>query len=257
MELDGTVALVTGASRRLGKAIAGALAAEGCAVVLHYGRSREAAETTADELRQLGTEVETISADLRNEAEIVEMFRCVEERFGYLDVLVNSAASFEKKVLTAIASEDWERVMAVNLKAPFLCTQLAAPFLRQARKSRSEPGLVVNIGDLSGELPWPGYAHHGTSKAGLLHLTRIAARELAPAIRVNAIVPGPVLPPPEASEDDPQWRDLIRRIPAGRSGRPAEVGQTVVFLARNDFIYGETIHVDGGEHLLGAGHRDL
>ena len=113
------------------------------------------------------------------------------------------------------------------------------------------------LGDLSGELAWPGYAHHGASKAGLVHLTRVAARELAPQIRVNAGIPGPILPAPGTDPTDEAWRDLIRTLPLSRSGLPAEVGEAVVFLVSNGFITGEAIRVDGGEHLLGAGHRRL
>lgn len=257
MELEGQVALVTGGGRRLGRAITEALADAGCSLVIHYGKSRRAAEDTAMELRRRGVEARCVGADLTVESEVAEVFRYVESTLGRLDVLVNSAATFEKGPLTDLTSADWDRVMAVNLRAPFLCLRLAIPLMQASWRQSKVPAAVVNIGDLSGVLPWPGFSHHGVSKAGLLHLTRIAARELAPQIRVNAVVPGPVLPPPGASEEADEWRTLVSRIPAARRGRPADVGNTVVFLAGNDFIFGETIYVDGGEHLLGAGHRQL
>jgi len=257
MELEGRVALVTGGGRRLGRAITDALGNAGCSMIIHYGKSRQAAEATAEELRGRGVEALCVGADLSVESEVAELFQTVEKSLGRLDVLVNSAATFEKGPLTEATSADWDRVMAINLRAPFLCLRMATPLMQVSWQHDKVPAAVVNIGDLSGVLPWPGFSHHGVSKAGLLHLTRIAARELAPQVRVNAVIPGPVLPPPGASEETEEWQSLVNRIPAARRGWPAEVGETVVFLARNEFILGETIYVDGGEHLLGAGHRGL
>jgi pteridine reductase len=249
--------MVTGGGRRLGRAIAEALAEAGCSLVIHYGRSRQAAEATVEALRAEGVEAECLGADLADASQIDQLFRRVESSFGRLDILVNSAATFEKAPITEITAADWDRVQEVNLKAPFLCIRHAESLMRGTPRSGNAPGAVINIGDLSGVLPWPGYAHHGVSKAGLLHLTRLASRELAPEIRVNAVVPGPVLPPPGVDEENEDWRSLTERIPAARPGSPGEVGAAVVFLATNDFIYGETIYVDGGEHLLGAGHRQM
>ena len=257
MDLQGRVALVTGGSRRLGRAIVEALANAGCSVIIHYGKSRQAAEAVAEELRGRGAEAWCVGADLGLESEIEEVFHTVEKKAGRLDVLVNSAATFDKRPLMDLTSAEWDRVMAVNLRAPFLCLRLANSLMQVSWQHGEVPAVAINIGDLSGELPWPGYSHHGASKAGLLHLTRVAARELAPQVRVNAVVPGPVLPPPGSSEEAADWQSLVSRIPAARRGRPAEVGESVVFLAHNDFIVGETLHVDGGEHLLGAGNRQL
>ena len=104
-------------------------------------------------------------------------------------------------------------------------------------------------------MPWSDQAHHGASKAGLLHLTRLAARDLAPDVRVNAVVPGPILPPPGMALEDPAWRRTVDRLPLGRAGEPDEVGDAVAFLAESDFVTGATLLVDGGESLLGAGHH--
>ena len=249
--------MVTGGGLRLGRAIAESLAEAGCLLVIHYGRSRQAAEATVEALRAQGAEAVCLGADLADESQIDELFRRVESSVGRLDILVNSAATFEKAAMRGVTAADWDRVMAVNLRAPFLCIRRAESLMRRSPRSGEAPGSVINVGDLSGVLPWPGYAHHGVSKAGLLHLTRIASRELAPEIRLNAVVPGPILPPPGVDEENEDWRSLTDRIPAGRSGSPAEVGAAVVFLATNDFVYGETIYVDGGEHLLGAGHRRI
>ncbi len=255
MQLKDRVALVTGAAHRLGKAVATALAEEGCHLVVHYGTSKKEAMQTVDELSALGVEALALPADLSQAKEIEELFSRLETRFGKLDILVNSAATFQPQAHQSVSAEDWDRVMAVNLRAPFLCTQQAARLMLESRRQEDPPGLVVNMVDLSAVSAWPGYVQHGVSKAGLLHLTRIGARELAPGVRVNAILPGAVLPPPGLDADGMEWRRMGETLPVGRPGEPSQVGMTAVFLARNDFITGDVIFVDGGEHLLGAGHR--
>lgn len=255
MELSGRKALVTGAAHRLGRSVALALGGAGCRVVVHYGGSADAATETVEMLTTVGVEAWATSADLREPDQIEALFGRVEERWAGLDLLVNSAASFERRSLDGIDAAGWDRVLGLNLRAPFLCLRQAARLMAMAERPGDAPACVVNISDLSGIQPWPGHAHHGAGKAGLLHLTRIAARELAPGVRVNAVVPGAVLPPPGLDADDPAWRRMGEALPAGRVGDPTRIGETVVFLAENDFITGETIRVDGGEHLLGAGHR--
>ena len=255
MILDGSVSLVTGASRRLGKQIAAVLARRGSSIAVHYGSSRAAAEATAEEFRRLGVDAEPFAADLRRPDEIDRLFELLAERFGRLDLLVNSAASFERGRLEEIETGQWDEVLDLNLRAPFLCLQRAAELMRSAPRAGDAPAAVVNIADLAGLLAWSDQAPHGTSKAGLLHLTRLAARDLAPDVRVNAVVPGPILPPPGTEEDDPAWRRTIDRLPLARAGRGSEVGEAVAFLATNGFVTGATLVVDGGEHLLGAGHH--
>ncbi len=253
MDLRDKVALVTGGAHRLGRAIGLALAQQGAHIALHYGSSRVAARQTATEIAALGFEVDIFHADLSEPGQIERLFGHVGQRFKRLDILVNSAATFERQPLTAIKSGDWDQVMAVNLRAPFLASQHAARLMRAS--PRREPALIVNIADLSGVHPWIEYAHHSVSKAGLIHLTRALARELAPAIRANAIIPGMILPPPDVDPASGEWqrageRNLLRRV-----GRPEDVGRAVVFLAESDFITGAVIPVDGGEGLLGPiGH---
>lgn len=251
MDLRGRVALVTGAAHRVGRAIALALAAEGADLVLHYGRSAEAAEATAAEIRALGRRVWPLQADLADPAAIAALFARLREAPGRLDILVNSAASFKKQSFARITAADWDAALAVNLRAPFLCTQAAAALMAATPRPDDAPALVLNLADLSGIHPWRGYVQHGVSKAALLHLTRIAARELAPGIRVNAVVPGAVLPPPELDPASPLWRRIGAASPLARSGDPALVGRAVVFLAQSDYITGVALPVDGGEHLLG------
>lgn len=255
MELKGKVALVTGASRRVGKAIALALAGEGTGIVLHYGSSARVAEETAAEIRELGVPVWPLQADLTRPPEIQALFARISAEPGRLDLLVNSAASFESKPFDEITAADWDRVLALNLRAPFLCTQAAARLMGVTPRPEGESALVVNLVDLSGVLAWRQYAHHGVSKAGLAHLTKLAARELAPAVRVNAVLPGAVLPPPGVDEASETWRRTWRRLPLARPGSPEAVGRAVVFLARADFITGAVLPVEGGERLLGAAHH--
>lgn len=255
MDLNGKVALVTGAARRVGRAIALALAGRGAGIVLHYGRSAEAAEETAAAIRGLGVPVWPLRADLSRPEEIEALFAAADRQAGRLDVLVNSAASFERSGFDEITAGDWDRVLALNLRAPFLLTQQAARRMRARWRPGGEPALVVNLIDLSAALAWRGYAHHGASKAGLRHLTRLAARELAPAVRVNAVMPGAILPPPGLDGESEAWRETWRRLPLERPGSPEEVGRAVVFLAENDFITGVELPVEGGERLLGAAHR--
>ncbi len=249
MELEGSVALVTGGARRIGRAIALALGARGARVAVHYRSSREDAERTAAELAAGGAEAWALQADLSEPAGLERLFDDLEARSGRLDVLVNSAASFESRPFGEIDAADWDAVLAINLRAPFLCLRRAAPLLAAGGRAGGSPGLAVNIGDLSGLQAWRGYAHHSVSKAGLLHLTRVAALELAPGVRVNAVVPGAILPPPDADPEGEEWQRRGERVPLARTGEPEEVGRAVVALAENDFITGAVLPVDGGEGL--------
>jgi len=243
MELGGKIALVTGSAVRIGKSIALALAREGAHLVIHYGGSEGEAQQTANEVSALGVEAITVQTDLADPAAIMRMFDTIRTHFGKLDVLVNNAASFHKEPFEEMSVEAWDQVMAVNLRAPFLCIQQAAPLMRP------NGGLIVNISDLAGVYAWHGFAAHGVSKAGIIHLTKQAARELAPEIRVNTIVPGPILPAPGMPLDI--WKSLADEVPLKRTGTPEHIAQTVIFFAHNDFLTGDTLTVDGGEGLLG------
>lgn len=255
MELQGKVALVTGGAHRVGKAIVLALARRGASILLHYGSSQQAARQTAEEVAALGVGCWPLHADLSRPGEVDGLFADAAEKAGRLDILVNSAASFRRQPFEEITAEDWDAVLAVNLRAPFLCSQRAAPLIQRSRRPQGRPGLIVNLVDLAGALAWRGYAHHAVSKAGLEHLTAVSARELGPSVRVNAVMPGAVLPPPGMDATGDGWRRMGRRLPVERTGEPGQVGHAVVFLAENDFITGIVVPVDGGEHLLGAGHR--
>ncbi len=250
MNLTGKIALVTGGAHRVGKAIALALAEQGVHVVVHYGSSSDAAQGTVQQIEALGVRALSIRADLRDPDQITALFETVSETFGRLDVLVNSAANFVKKPFDEMTLDDWQAVMQTNLRAPFFCTQYAARLMMRTSRPEGESALIVNISDLGGVYPWRGFSAHGISKAGIIHLTKVAALELGPAVRVNAVVPGAVLPP---SDMDPaRWAAMGDQVPLKRTGDPGYIGQTVVYLAQNDYITGAVIPVDGGEHLVGS-----
>jgi pteridine reductase len=254
--LDGRVALVTGAGHRVGRALAERLAEAGAGVVVHHGGSRQAAEETAERLRTVHrVPAWTLGADLADGSAIEGLFAAVAGECGRLDVLVNSAAVFEPAPLESIDAAAWDRVQAVNLRAPHLCVRAALGLLRASAAESGKPSAVVNLGDLGGVVPWRGFAHHGASKAGLLHWTRTAALELAPEVRVNAVVPGALLPPPEMESDSEAWREMCRRLPLQRTGDPRDAADAVLYLATAGFVTGTVLFVDGGESLLGSTKR--
>ncbi|MCE2488354.1 MAG: SDR family oxidoreductase [Anaerolineae bacterium] len=243
--LAGQVALVTGGAKRVGEAIALELAACGADVLLHYHSSaRASVEATLNAIRARGVRAAAQQADLGDAAGVESLFAGLERHFGRLDILVNSAALFQQRRLQEVSLEDWERVMAVNLRAPFLCTQAAA---RRMQTQRPPGGVIINILDRGVDGPWQAYAHHGVSKAALWALTQVSALELAPAIRVNAVVPGPVLPPAGMSGE--RWQAVTAATPLGRGGSARDVAQAVCFLACAEYVSGEAIRVNGGEHL--------
>lgn len=235
------VALVTGGAVRVGRAITLGLAEAGYDVAIHYHASAEEAREVGGRVEEAGQRATLVSGDLSDVAETEAIVGGVEEAFGRLDLLVNNAALFESADLLEVDEPRWDRVLGVNLKGPFFLVRRAAALLRASR------GSVVNILDLSAFRPWRLYPHHAVSKAGLLQLTRVMARSLAPAVRVNAIAPGTVLPPEDASQEEVD-RDRDRSV-LDVPGSPEDVVRTVLFLADSPFITGEVIVVDGGERL--------
>lgn len=241
--MTGRVALVTGAARRVGRAIALSLAAEEMSVVVHYHRSETEAQQTRIEIAALGVETVTIQADLSTPGGVDALFDSALARFGRLDALVNSAATMEKTDVLELSAADWDRTFNTNLRGPFLCSQRAA----RQMLTQLEGGAIVNIADLSGLEPWANYPAHSVSKAGLIMLTQVLAKALGPAIRVNAVAPGPVAKP--ADWDEARWRQVGKHTALRRSGTPEDVARAVIFLLHNDYITGETIVVDGGGRL--------
>lgn len=241
-ELAEKAVLVTGAGRRLGRAIALRLADEGCRIVVHYHSSEAAAADTAAEIRRRGATASLVAADLSTADGIRHMFETVDHSVGSLDFLVNSAAILEPVDLLKASEDDWHHTIDLNLKGTFFCLQQAAA------RMRSRGGAIVNISDVAALRPWKRYPIHSISKAGVEMLTQVAALALAPNIRVNAVAPGLALKP--ETMPDQRWEALAGSIPLQRTGVPSEVGEAIVFLFKNDYITGETLIVDGGYHLV-------
>lgn len=240
MELAGRVALVTGAGRRVGRALAEALGRAGMRVGVHYHASEQGARETARAIGAAGGDAALFAADLREADACEPLVNRVAEHFGALHVLVNSAASMYRTPVGEITAARWDEIMALNLRAPMLCAQAAA-------RRMSDGGAIINIADLAGLETWPGYIPHGVSKAGLLHLTRGLARVLAPAVRVNAIAPGTVMLPNDWSERDGER--LRRTTPLARDGSPDDVVGAMLYLLSAEYVTGETVIVDGGRHI--------
>lgn len=237
-------AFITGAGIRIGRAVARALGGAGYDVALHAHRSVGALESLAEELRGLGRQVTLYSADLCDPAAVDALGARVRAEHPALDVLVHNAGLFEHVPFEAISREQYRRMLAVNLDAPFFLTQALLPSLRAG----SHP-LVVHVTDVGGERAVPGYAHYSVSKAGLIMLTRALAVELAPHLRVNGVSPGTVAFP---EDFDAEAREaVLRRIPMGREGSVEDIARTVVFLAREaPYITGQVLAVDGGRSAL-------
>ncbi|MGH7446538.1 MAG: SDR family NAD(P)-dependent oxidoreductase, partial [Longimicrobiales bacterium] len=194
----------------------------------------------AADIERRGRRAIAVQADVSRTGDIDRLVREAERAFGRLDIVVNNASVIERARVGDIREQDWDRVLGVNLKGPFFLAQAAAPLLR-----RDGGGVIVNIVDLSALQPWPSFAHHAVSKAGLLHLTRVLARALAPGIRVNAITPGTVLPPEDTEGEDGSERRVVER-----SGDTDDVARALLYLIRSDFVTGENLVVDGGRMLL-------
>lgn len=241
MELGGRTALVTGAGHRVGRAIAVALGARGMRVAVHYNATADGALETVRQIDAAGGTADAIAADLTRADAIEPLVAKVVETFGSLDVLVNSAAVMVRTPFGEVTAKQWDDIMALNLRAPFLLSQAAAPHLCEAH------GVIVNIADLAGFETWPAYLPHGISKSGVVHMTRSLARILAPDVRVAGIAPGAVLLP---EKWDPDAVEHLRQTtPLQRMGSPADVTATVLFILDSDYLTGETIIVDGGRHV--------
>lgn len=238
MELASRVALVTGGGRRVGRALALALARRGMQLAIHYNSSADGARGTMEAAKKLGVTAEIFQADLEDPEAARQLPAAVAQRFGQLDVLVNSAGIMTKATIEETTPALWDQVMAVNLKSYFFTVQGALPWLRKAR------GKVVNLADVGGLEPWPRYTAHCVSKAGVVMLTKTLALALAPDVTVNAIAPGAVLPPDEW--DDKAREHLAATTPLKRLGSAEDVAQAMLYLLEADYVTGDTIVVDGG-----------
>jgi NAD(P)-dependent dehydrogenase (short-subunit alcohol dehydrogenase family) len=242
MELTGKVAVVTGSAHRVGKTIALALAGAGAHIVVHHHGSSESPATVA-EIEALGVRAIGVTADLGDPAGATAVFEAAEREFGGVDVLVNSASSFQKGSVLTLSPEEWQETLNINLSGPFFCAQLAARSMLQRGG-----GAIVNIADLSGLQPWANYPAHSVSKAGLLMLTKVLAKALAPTIRVNAVAAGPVLKPDDW--DEASWQASGRHTLLKRTGSGYDVARAALFLLQEDYVTGTTVLVDGGRSIV-------
>lgn len=243
MSLEGKVALVTGASKGVGKGIALELARAGCDVAVNYNRDQAGAAGTVQEIVALGRRAVAIPGDVSQSDRVDSIFDRVLESFGRLNVLVNNAGIQTWKPLLELAESDWDRVLATNLKGCFLCIQRAARHMREAG------GAIVNIGSGCNKRPFPELVDYTSSKGGIEMLTKVAAVELGPyRIRVNCVAPGAIEIERTKAELGDYAGTWSKLTPLGRIGTPRDVGKAVVFLASDDadFITGQTIWVDGG-----------
>jgi NAD(P)-dependent dehydrogenase (short-subunit alcohol dehydrogenase family) len=246
IELTDQVALVTGAAHRVGKAIALALAKEGVHLLIHYhSASDDAVRDTLHEIKSYGVDAFAVAADISTVEGVETVLAALRENFGRLHILVNSASVFPTGNLLEIPLADWDRTMNINLRAPFLLTQHAAPLMQANQPAQ---GVIINICDRGVDRAWVQRPHHGISKAALWALTQVSALSLAPAIRVNAIIPGPVLKTNDGMSDE-TWERIGLALPLRITGNSDDVGRAVVYLAGESFITGALIHVNGGEHL--------
>lgn len=244
LSLESKTALVTGASKGVGKGIALELARNGCNVAVNYHSDRAGAEATAAEIASMGRAASVVEADVADASQVKRMFQDVLERFGRLDILVNNAGTQVWKPLLDLEEGEWDRVIDTNLKGCFLCTQAAARHMRDAGG-----GKIINIGSGCNKIPFPNLVSYTASKGGIEMFTKVAAVELGKhGIAVNCVAPGAIeieRTKLESADYAGTWASLT---PLGRVGVPADVARTVVFLAGEggSFISGQTIWVDGG-----------
>jgi pteridine reductase len=243
MNLHGSTALVTGGARRVGKAIALALAREGVRVAITYNTSLDQAEATVAAIEQSGGQAAAYRCDQRDLTAIDRLFDRLRLDLDHLDLLVNSAAIMERLPVLDIAAEDWARVMDTNLRGPFFMAQAAAKWMIET----GQAGSIVNIADMSALQPWPSYLTHTLSKSGIVALTKTLALALAPSIRVNAIAPGTVLKPEEWADE--RWEKMIAALPVQHGGSAADVAEAVLFCVKSKFMTGQLIVLDGGRSL--------
>jgi NAD(P)-dependent dehydrogenase (short-subunit alcohol dehydrogenase family) len=245
MDLQDRVVLITG-GKRIGQVVAHELAARGADVALSYRGSRREAESAAADVSAAGRRALVIAADVASAHDCAALIEGVTARFGRLDVLINMASIYRARAFDEMTVDEWQQNVDINLRSVLLCAKAAVPHMR-----RQGGGRIINFADWlarSGRPAYQGFVAYYTAKAGVIALTEALALELAAdRILVNAIAPGPILPPPELSDDE--RLEVAAATPLGRWGGEAEIAKAVIALIDSDFITGETIRVDGGRHL--------
>ncbi len=243
MNIEGKVALVTGAARRVGRSIALALAERGAELVVHYRTAEREAQEVLALAKKAGGKPVAIRADLSVPAEIHAVVEGAMRAFGRIDILVNSAAIFDRTPFLTLTEADWDRFLTVNLKAPFLlCRDVGEIMYHRGQ------GKIINVADIAGMKPWADFIPYSVSKAGLLALTAGLAKALAPAVQVNAIAPGTILLP-DGSPPEERAR-AAERVPLRRLGAPEDIARAAVYLVESDFVTGDVLSVDGGQRLV-------
>lgn len=238
--LKGQVALVTGAAKRVGRQIALTLARSGCDIAVHYNTSRAEALVTVEKALRLGVRAAAFKTNVAKSDQVKKTVQSVLKKFGKIDILVNNAAVFKRTPFPKVREQDWDLHLDVNLKGPFLFANEIAPHMLKRKK-----GKIVNLADWAGKRPYTNYLPYCVSKAGVICLTKILAKTLAPHIRVNAVAPGPVMLPPGMSAKEKKI--IIKNTPLKKIGSPQDIAEAVLFLVeKSDFITGHTLMVDGG-----------
>ena len=239
------VALITGAARRIGAVIAKTLHHEGINVAVHYHHSKEEAYQVCNALNNIrSNSAIPIEGDIKNPQACQEIITKAFEAWGALDILINNASSFYPTPFEEAKESQWEDLIGSNLKGPFFLSQAAAPHLLTSQ------GNIINLVDIHADKPLKNYPIYSIAKAGLVMLTKSLARELGPAIRVNAVAPGVILWPDEVNALSEQTQNyIISRTCLKRKGRPEDIAETVLFLIRQNYITGQVIAVDGGRSI--------
>jgi 3-oxoacyl-[acyl-carrier protein] reductase len=244
MTLEGKVALVTGASRGIGREIALELARQGANVAVNYAGSESKANEVVDEIKAIGKEAFVIKCDVSNSDEVAAMVKETVDRFGKLDILVNNAGITKDNLLMRMKEEEWDDVININLKGVFLCTKAVT---RQMMKQRV--GRIINITSVVGVSGNPGQANYVAAKSGVIGLTKTTAKELASRnITVNAIAPGFITTDMTDKLSDEVKGEMLKQIPLARLGEPKDIAKMTAFLASDDasYITGQTLHINGG-----------
>ncbi len=242
MNPKGKTALITGGAHRVGKAITLALAQAGANVVINYHRSAEAAEETAVQAQAFGVDTLAIQANIGDANQVAAMVAAAKATFGGIDILINNASLWRKTPFPTNNFDDWHLVTNILINGAFYCANAIAPLMLE----RGE-GAIVNIIDLSAYEPWPDFMAHSVGKSALLALSRQLALELAPTVRVNAVAPGPVLPPPDYGVE--KIAQTAKKTLLNRWGMAEDVAEAVLFFVKADYVTGETLAVDGGQRL--------
>jgi len=244
VKLTGKVAIVTGAGRGIGSAIARKLASEGARVAVNYSRSAEAADEVVRGIVEAGGEAIAVQADVANSEQVAGMFKAVIERFGSVGILVNNAGVTRDKLILRMSEDDWDTVLDTNLKGVFLCCKTAAPLFVKQRH-----GVIVNVGSVIGKVGQAGQVNYSASKAGLVGLTKSLAKELGSRnVRVNAVAPGFIETEMTEVLKQEFKESILKQIPLSRFGSAEDVANVVTFLCSEDaaYVQGEVISIDGG-----------